>query len=385
MRFPKPPQLMKPEELSNFVRRLIQERQPESDALDYKKLANTGTQKDRLELAKDISSFANELGGSVIYGVPEVEEDGVPIPVPLERCGMDINSGMPERIENLLLDGIQPVLPNLFIKLVRLNEIEPKGLLVVHHPASWDKPHMVESYNERRFYRRGNYRTVRMTEREVEAAYASRRAVQASAEEFFRTADLGTVPISGRFFRVIIYPRFTLIRRDEMREDRFRSWLNDNPPAGRQGSWRPFLDGVCFLSYAPGGLNDREFELRLFHNGALSLTMDMEHLLVDSRLELARTVKVLDDYGLGPACKAHELLGVAGPLTLKIIILHAMELEAGFKSEGAISLDLGPSSLDRDLVAFVEESSTEELLGQRERLCSRISDRLMSAFGMWRR
>ena len=95
MRFPKPPQLMTPEELSNFVRRLVQERQPESDSLDYKMFANTETRKDRLELAKDISSFANELGGSVIYGVPEVEEDGVPIPVPLERCGMDINSGTP--------------------------------------------------------------------------------------------------------------------------------------------------------------------------------------------------------------------------------------------------------------------------------------------------
>lgn len=73
---------MTPEELADFVRKLIVERWPESDSIDYKYAINSGTQTGRLELAKDISSFANELGGTLLYGVPETEENGVPVPGP---------------------------------------------------------------------------------------------------------------------------------------------------------------------------------------------------------------------------------------------------------------------------------------------------------------
>ncbi len=388
MRFPKIPQLMTPEEVVAFVRKLILERWPESDSLDYKYAINSGTQRGRLELAKDISSFANELGGTLIYGVPETEENGVPVPEPLERCGIEIQPGEPERVENFLLDAVRPILPNLFVKPVTLSEIQPKRLLVVNHPASWNKPHMVEFSNERRFFRRGNYRTVRMSEREVEAAYATRRSTQIAAEDFFRTAALGMIPTEGYFLQASIYPRFTLVRREVMREDAFREWLNENPPAGRQGDWVPFLDGVRFLSYAKGALHGRQFELRLFHNGALSFTTEMNDLLFANKLNLATTEDVLKKYLLVPAAKAIELLGIAGPLTLKLSIVGAIGLEAVRKETGGPNWYAdpvrGPSPLEKDPTCFVDDFSTDELLGQQEQLLSRVVDRLASAFGMWR-
>jgi predicted HTH transcriptional regulator len=187
---------MTPEELAGRIADCIRQRMPESDSLDYKAQLNIGTQRERTELAKDVSSFANELGGMVLYGVPETEENGVPVPAALEECGFECESGLPERAENILLDTVRPVLPNLFVKVVTINE---KQILVVHHPASWNKPHMVEAYNTRRYFRRGNYRAVPMSEREIEAAYASRRSVQIMAEEFFRTGDLGDIPSGGPF------------------------------------------------------------------------------------------------------------------------------------------------------------------------------------------
>lgn len=328
MRFAKPPQLMTPDELSDFVRQLIVERWPESDSLDYKEAASTSTRKDRIELAKDISSFANDLGGTLIYGVPQAEENGVPVPAPLESCGFKIESGMPEKMENILLDTIEPVLPNLFIKLVTLREIEPNSLILVNHPASWNKPHMVEAYKERRYFRRGNFRAVRMSEREVEAAYASRRSYQITAEDFFRTADLGEVPGTGPFLRIIVYPAFTLVRCERMREEDFRTWLNDNPPDGREGNWYPFLDGVRFLSSAEGALNGHQFELRLFHNGALSFTTGIEHLLYGRKLNITDAGKIIDLYSLVPASKAVELLGITGPLIVKFSMMGAAGLKA---------------------------------------------------------
>jgi Putative DNA-binding domain len=119
MRFPKPPHLLSPEELVNFVRVLINEKWPESDTLDYKAALNYARPKDRIELAKDISSFANEVGGTVIYGVPETTV--------IERCGLELSPGLLETVENILLDGVTPVLPNLFINWFQCQKSSQKS------------------------------------------------------------------------------------------------------------------------------------------------------------------------------------------------------------------------------------------------------------------
>jgi predicted HTH transcriptional regulator len=122
MRFDKPPQLMDHEELVERVRTCIVDRWPESGSLDYKQVLNIDTRPDRIELAKDISSFANDLGGTLLYGVPEEKDAKVPIPAPLDKCGLDVGQSL-ETIENILLESIRPVLPNLFVKSVLIPEI----------------------------------------------------------------------------------------------------------------------------------------------------------------------------------------------------------------------------------------------------------------------
>jgi hypothetical protein len=119
--------------------------------------------------------------------------------------------------------------------------------------------------------------------------------VRTAAEEFFRTADLGEIPLTGAFLRVTIFPIFTLIARERMREEKFRAWLTQNPPENRRGDWRPFVDGVRFVPYATGALNGLQFEIRLFHSGALSFTVDIDLLLsYEGALSLKNTEKVLN-------------------------------------------------------------------------------------------
>jgi len=208
-----------------------------------------------------------------------------------------------------------------------------------------------------------------MSETEVEAAYASRRSVRIAAEEFFRTADLGTIP-TGRFLRAMIFPTSTLVRRERMREEEFRKWLSGNPPQGRRGDWIPFLDGVRFLSVAGGALYGKQFELRYFHSGAVSFTTDLQMLLPDNgALNLADTEKIVDLYVLIPTAKFFELLGIASPLVVKFPFGDS---------------DKGPSALSQDPTSFLEESSSDELLGQHEKLRGRLAERLFAAFGLWR-
>ncbi len=173
---PDNPQLMNPEELNRWVRSLIERRAPESAWLDYKADLRLDGRRERVELAKDVSSFGNERGGTLVYGVPEEDEGALRVPRPLNECGFDIPTGLPEAGENILLDTIDPPLPEGFIAVITIPEISPRALLLIHHPASWNRPHMVSGYEDGRYYRRGNFRAVRMTEQEIEAAYAARRA-----------------------------------------------------------------------------------------------------------------------------------------------------------------------------------------------------------------
>ena len=205
--------------------------------------------------------------------------------MPLAKCGLQLDGRFAERVENILLDSVRPVLPNLFVKLVTIPSRDGKQIVIIQHPASWNKPHMVEGYKERRYFRRGNYRAVRMSEVEVEAAYASRRSARIQAEEFFRLAECGEIPSDGsQFLRIIIFPVLALEAREKMREQQFQEWLIKNHPNGRAGDCVPFVDGVRFWSTGSGALQGLQFELRLFHNGAISFTIDMTSMKSDKGL-----------------------------------------------------------------------------------------------------
>ena len=377
---------MTDEELTERIVACINQRLPESDSLDYKTLLNIETRDERIELAKDASSFANELGGTLLYGVPEEKVNGVPIPMPLGKCGLKLDGRFPERVENILLESVRPVLPNLFVKLVTIPGRDGKQILIVQHPASWNKPHMVEGYQERRYFRRGNYRTVRMSEVEVEAAYASRRSVRVQAEEFFRVAELGEIPSDGsQFLRIIIFPVLALVAREKMREQQFQEWLIKNHPNGRAGDWVPFVDGVRFWSTASGALQGLQFELRLFHNGAISFTIDMTIMKSDKGLiNLARAATIIKKYTLNYAATAFELLGVASPLLFKVELHGAHGLQALEPSETKNPDPLTAGfPLSRNLITYREESSTDELIGQPHEILWRLVARMTETFGIW--
>lgn len=388
MILPKHPKLMNDAELCDWIKALIERKAPESTFLDYKAEISIKKKTSRVEIGKDISSFANERGGILLYGVPEAEENGVPIPNDLPKCGITIQANMPEGIESILTDIIVPPLPELEIRVLNLEELHPKSLLMIYHPESWNKPHMIEGYKHARYYRRGNFRAIIMKEREIESAYFSRRLSLDHAQEFFKTGDFRPIPDEGSFLRAIICPRFPLIRKKEMLEEQFREWLNANPPNERRGDWVPFLNGWTFRGYPAGAFHGKQYELRLFHNGGFCFNMDLSHpISTENLLNLKGIEKVFNDMILPYSDKAFEILGISGPLTLQVNLYNVNGLNAKIPPPEELwmySPDVGTTPIETDSLSYIEEMSTSELKVNFDNVCKRIIDRLATAFGLWR-
>ncbi|HOP79063.1 MAG TPA: ATP-binding protein [Armatimonadota bacterium] len=398
-------------ELSSAIKALIEDHEPESLRLDYKETLDISKDSGKKELAKDVSSFANEQGGVLVYGVPEARDGELPRPKPLAECGMEIDPGLPESIERILISTVQPPLHALTIRVVDLPEIAPKQLLIIQHPESYWKPHMIEGYGVRRYYRRGNFQAVIMNEREVEAAYLARESARAHVRDFLRAASFGNHPgtvlratacpvLRGQFKEMLLHPGIT-------------NWLSKNAPfslhLSMQGDWAPFLDGWRFLGTEKGNISGKLYEMRVFHNGAICLNMDVGSACVfDGFLGLSELRDYLPDLFLRSSERIFRALGVAGPLILQVCLTGARGLgcvrdDDEFRrlsaarnkiSNGERSVrfnrhfydtleELEKRYQDGDQIVFEEESSVSDIQEQPEAVVDRLISRLGMAFGVW--
>ena len=133
------------------IQNLIDNRIKESLNLDYKRQLTKNS-----EIAKDISSFANNNGGKIIYGVDE--KDGLP-----NSINWIDSKGVKERIECVILDHIQPEIKGFNIYSIENPENHSQAIFVVDIPESSDAPHMANH----RYYIRRNFKSEYMEDYEV--------------------------------------------------------------------------------------------------------------------------------------------------------------------------------------------------------------------------
>jgi len=384
MLLPKHPDLMSDEELREWVRGLVARETPESIFLDYKQTIATRSRSDKCEIAKDVSSFANERGGVVLYGIPE-KKGGSGEPIPVKSIGMAPIPGLLEVIENILVDTLTPTLPELRARKVVLEEPPDKVVYLAWHPESWEAPHMIHAYGERRYYKRGNFRAVIMEEGEVERLYVRRQSRRTLSAHFLQDADFGESLFSPDQLpmRFVVCPAFPFENRWDFSRESIRQWLGSIIPHGGSG-WRPFSNGVRF--FAEGEDNNWVSEVRLFRNGALSRCTAImppgETTVLPGPGFLARL-----DGTLSFAGAVYRRIGMIGNLLIDMTVLNMKEVPFNPRLQG-YRRQLEPSNQliwRKEVLHFQVAASAIDLLIDEGRwaLEKRIMDRLTQHFGIW--
>ncbi len=165
---------------------LEKEDTPESIRLEFKRELNLGDKMQKAEAAKDVSAMANTAGGRILYGVDERQiPDGSTVAGSV--CPLT-DATLKPRLEDVLLSTI---FPRPRFRTWEVGVANGFVLVVELYPAYSGDLYMVTGFKENRFYRRGEQRTILMTEPEIREAYAriaaSRLALEASIEDMMRS------------------------------------------------------------------------------------------------------------------------------------------------------------------------------------------------------
>jgi|GEM_PF-2676567 len=376
-------------QLDEWIRRLVDQSMPENRRLDYK--AQPGERKE--EWAKDITSFANELGGVLLYGIPE-SRNTESAPVPGRPYGIDPVSGFEQDLENVYSSAITPLLPTYHIRKVQLSEYPDKVCYVVWTPESWAGPHMVTAYQDHRFYRRGESRALMMTERDVEERYRRRLELRGVMEEFVASEDawhnLSAFPAGVPATTIMVIPHLLIPNRIVFHEPPMQTWLAGRPLGGY---WLPSMHGALMTSQ--GSADDQEI-VEMHRNGAIVAhhrtagKMDAQRL----RFEVAYASEIYAwQQWLEVAGQLYQQIGYDGPVTIvaalqfvKMIytLTHAVSgtdhLRFILPHGGRARL---LSERSERTIKLQVDSSASELALRPNKVLREAADELCRAFGRW--
>ncbi len=251
--------------------------EPESPILDYKARVE-GADRDKKELAKDVSAMANSSGGYVVIGV--AEEQGKPVHPPCGTARMIGQQKVEEWIEQILISNVVQR-PPVVIQVVPLPGDADNCVVVINTSVSPRGPHMVTVPGDNRYYRRyfkrQQYQSLPAEEYEVREMFersgrlrsetkeylASRNYLDVTASNFAENSlskrlymtDGGSVRTPALSFVTFVSCPDTLVRDAfDIFGDELWQWLQPGlrlyPPAGLLlpiGAKRPVFDGVLLF------------------------------------------------------------------------------------------------------------------------------------------
>jgi Putative DNA-binding domain len=144
------------------LERLIIEQIEESRVLEYKRAASLGRQdKQKEEITKDVSAFANSAGGTIVYGLAEfADEERKHLPEKLDP--LDRTQFSREWLDQII-GNIQPRIDGLAIHPVPLDSDFNHVAYVIEIPQS----STAHQATDKKYYRRYNFRSVPMDDYEI--------------------------------------------------------------------------------------------------------------------------------------------------------------------------------------------------------------------------
>lgn len=146
---------------------LIENGVMEGKTIEYKKELNCSKDSDKKEFLADVSSFANAVGGYLIFGIEEDRETGLP----KSLCGLKVDNIDEEirKIESIIRGGISPKLPKLETKYIELDN--NNIVLIIKVGRSWLSPHRIVFKGWDKFFSRNTNSKYSLDVEELRTAF----------------------------------------------------------------------------------------------------------------------------------------------------------------------------------------------------------------------
>jgi len=171
--------------------------EPESPVLDYKARVE-GADRDKKELAKDVSAMANSSGGYVVIGV--AEKQGKPVHPPCGTSRMIGQQKVEEWIEQILMSNVAQR-PPVVIQVVPLPGDADRCVVVINTSVSPRGPHMVTVPGDNRYYRRyfkrQQYQSLPAEEYEVREMFERSGRLRSETEQYLASRNYLDVTASN--------------------------------------------------------------------------------------------------------------------------------------------------------------------------------------------
>ena len=164
------------------LQHLIDEERIEKKVLDYKSELNGNNDSDKKEFLADISSFANAIGGDLIYGIIENRKTGKP-----EKLeGIEIPNVDQEilRLDQIIRYGIEPNIPSSSINIQEIQLKNSKYVLIIRINKSWMNPHRISFKAWDRFYTRSTNGKYRFDVQELRSAFLLSETMGVKIKQF---------------------------------------------------------------------------------------------------------------------------------------------------------------------------------------------------------
>jgi hypothetical protein len=186
--------LMNFEEITEVdLQELIDNATLERKTLEYKRVLPGNAEGDKKEFLADVVSFANVIGGDIVYGIAE-NADNI---LSLDGIESTDEDELIRRLDGIIRDGVQPRIPNIHIRSIPLRN--GRIAVVIRIPKSWLNPHMVTLGHSSRFYSRASNGKYQMDISEIRSAFTLSESRIQRIKEFVqsRISDIysGNAPV----------------------------------------------------------------------------------------------------------------------------------------------------------------------------------------------
>lgn len=232
------------------INSLITNQVRESKSIEFKRDLPGERDKDKREFLADVSSFANSVGGDLIFGIEETQGAATSI------NGLTVDNIDNEilRLNNIIQSGLDPRLP-----AVEIHPIDTENnswVLILRIRQSWVSPHRVIFNGHDKFYARHSAGKYPLDVGELRNAFTATDTIAHRIRDFRtdRLAKLrigqGNIPIKDGAMTVLhLIPLSAFTSRDEIDLILNQENINTISPLGA-GGWNNTINLDGYMTFS---------------------------------------------------------------------------------------------------------------------------------------